>query len=118
MAYKIIDISTCIPEVKQYFFDSNAWIFILDPPVIIGKTEKSYIDFFDAICNLRSSIPLASKKKNPPLPEIIVSPLLISEVFNRLTRMSFDLWKEDLKRIGKLSMSISSNNQKFFPRKI
>lgn len=102
-SYSFLDIKNHIPEAKQYFFDANVWILILSPPLSLKPTQLPYINFFDGLTNLRYG--LIKMKKKGPLPEIIISPLLISEIFNTSTRLSFNLWKEDLKKLGSKSES-------------
>lgn len=100
-SFNIVDIKSIHPESKKYFFDANVWIIILQSPSELNAEEKCYIDFFDALSNLSST--LKAKKADAIVPTIVVSPLLISEIFNTYTRIAFRKWKDELRVIGKLS---------------
>lgn len=97
--YKILDIRKVLPLPKSYFFDANVWILILKSPSKLNSDETPYINFFDALCNLKSTI--ESKGKLKVIPEIIITPLLLSEIFNTYTRIAFRSWKDELFHTGK-----------------
>ena len=100
--FKIKDLRSIKPECKKYFFDANCWLLILSPPIQPSKDQQVYLDFFSSIVNLHQT-QLSLKKKT--LPYIIVSPLLISEIFNRSLRISFQHWKDELFQVSKLTKS-------------
>lgn len=67
---------------KQYFLDSNVWIFALGAILSPNQKESIYIDFVDEL--------LSSKF------QIWTHSLVFSEVFNALIRNSFDDFKRQL----------------------
>jgi len=90
MAYLFKKISDCIPGSRpKYFFDANVWIAALksNASLKIDYHEQPYINFFDAVITLNSydteSIPLKKLTKQGLFqPKIIMTSLLMSEIFN------------------------------------
>lgn len=84
----IVSIRDLPPEEgKSYFFDANVWIDLLLPPVGVTSSIKEYSNFFEAVVSLGSN-PMAKKK-----PVIIITNLLMSEIFNRYTRNKAKLYR-------------------------
>lgn len=105
MSYSIKDIKFTQPKPIPYFFDANVWLIIISGSPSPNRDHQAYIDFFDSVCNLRTT--LIGMKKNKELPTIIVSPILISEVFNRYMRIAFNKWKDEMINIGKFKKAES-----------
>ncbi len=75
-------------EGAVYFFDSNVWIYILDPPTSPTARGKQYLDFFDAIVTL-SDNPKCKKK-----PSIYINILVLTELVNALLRRYMDAYND------------------------
>lgn len=104
--YQIHKVSTCVPKDGEfYFFDANVWIYILDQSS--EPSHKAYIDFFGKVISQiedyesRKKQYLEDGRKIKPgvfddsqKPIIILTPLLISEMFNVLIYSRFREWKE------------------------
>lgn len=87
-AYSIIDIKTVEPaEDRLYLFDANVWVLILSTPADLKPYEKPYIEFFESLIE-------ANPEGAKTTPKIIVTPLLLSEIFNQQMQAQFRLWKE------------------------
>jgi len=86
-AYRIIDIKTLKPaKDRLYFFDANVWVLILSPPSDLRHYETPYITFFESLIE-------ANLEAKNATPKIIVTPLLLSEIFNQQMQAQFKLWK-------------------------
>lgn len=85
--YRIIDIKQTKPaKDRLYFFDANVWVLILSPPSDLKPYEKPYIAFFESLIE-------ANPEGKGETPKIIVTPLLLSEIFNQHMQSQFRLWK-------------------------
>lgn len=87
--YNISSINGLAPEQgKSYFFDANVWIRLLLPTVGNASELDVYADFFEAVFALGTNL----KTRTPS--KIIVTNVLVSEVFNRYTRIKSKLLKK------------------------
>jgi len=86
--YRIVDIKSAKPaESRLYFFDANVWVLILSPPTDLEPYEKPYITFFESLIE-------ANPEGKRETPKIIVTPLLLSEIFNQHMQSQFRMWKD------------------------
>lgn len=86
--YQIIDIKKVKPaKDRLYFFDANVWVLILTTPSDLRHYEKPYITFFETLIEL-------NPEGEDQFPKIIVTPLLLSEIFNQQMQSRFKQWKE------------------------
>jgi len=86
--YSIIDIKRTKPAMDRlYFFDANVWVLILSPPTDLQPYERPYITFFESLIEANPG----GKRETP---KIIVTPLLLSEIFNQHMQSQFRLWKD------------------------
>lgn len=105
MAYSIQKLSGYSPSVgNSYFIDANVWIYNIDAST--KPDHKAYIDFFnnliaeiDDFDDKKSKLQEKGKLKpgqfdDSQRPIIILTPLLISEMFNVLIKGHFDVWKK------------------------
>ncbi len=88
MAYRIIDIASLNPDTyPYYFFDSNVWIAQLRGLAIGGDSKDTvYTNFFEAVISLNLVNEPKAVKKIKHQPKIIVTSLLLSEIFNAYMR--------------------------------
>lgn len=88
MAYIIYDIQSTSPDsFPFYFIDSNVWIAQLRS---LGTSPNSldepYVNFFEGIVSLNVETNVKVIKKIKHKPKIIVTSLLLSEIFNAYMR--------------------------------
>ena len=100
-AYLINDISKHAVEPKKYFLDTNVWLIIINSFANPNYFEQQYINFFDSLVNkfdeiskeeLRINFKSKGKEVTLAKPEILVTPMLLSELFNAYTRSEFREW--------------------------
>lgn len=88
MAYKYYKITDFDPALRPYyFFDANVWIAVLAGRNTINV--KPYVDFFEAVINLnilQGKALSKLQKQNKYQPKIIMTSLLMSEIFNAYMR--------------------------------
>lgn len=77
---KYLNGGTAPEEGAVYFFDTNVWMFVINPPPDPIVDGQPYLDFFDAIINL------ADNDRCKRKPKIYVNVLVITEVVNALLR--------------------------------
>ena len=89
MAYQIKAIESVNPDSYPfYFFDSNVWIAQLQSSInlINDPRLEPYLTFFEGIVNLHTITDSKLLKKIRCQPKIIVTSLLLSEIFNGYMR--------------------------------
>ena len=88
MAYNIIDIRKIDPDsYPRYFIDSNVWIALLESLGFSSEPRfEPYLTFFEGIVSLNIETDPKLLKKIRNKPNIIVTSLLLSEIFNGFMR--------------------------------
>ena len=87
--FNIKSINGLAPEQgKSYFFDANVWIRLLLPTVQKTSAQDEYTRFFEATFALGAN----TVAKKPP--RIIITNILVSEIFNRYSRIKSKLMKD------------------------
>ena len=87
MAYYIIDIRNLNPQTyPYYFFDSNSWIAQLRSLSLTPQSnDLPYLNFFEDMIELNETDDSKNRVKLVK-PKIIVTSLLVSEIFNAYMR--------------------------------
>jgi hypothetical protein len=114
MAYNISDIRQINPEnFPFYFFDSNVWIAQLRSLNSVPQSSDApYLSFFEDVVELNE---LDRSKKPSIKPKIIVTSLLLSEIFNgymRQVAMKVYYTNEGLKM--RLAQSAAESNWRHY----
>lgn len=92
-SYQFIDIKKYQPTpVGRYLFDANIWLLLLKPPSELNSIEFEYSKFMDKISTLQS---VQKKSNKVEFPKIVITSLIISEVYNAYLRNEFNNWKGD-----------------------
>ncbi len=88
MAYDLIDIRHLDPQnYSEYFIDANVWIAQLQSQNFVANLRFSpYLDFFEGIISLNIETNPKALKLIKVKPKIIVTSLLLSEIFNGYLR--------------------------------
>jgi len=89
MAYHITDIRYCAPDSYPfYFFDANSWIAVLKNSGVfaVDSHEQPYVDLFEAIITTHTHKGTKQAKQVRHFPKIVVTSLLLSEIFNAYMR--------------------------------
>lgn len=97
MSVNILDITKISPNTySYYFFDANSWITqLLYTSGTLKEAHRNqpekYVNFFSGV------ITAATRQGNKPTadkPKIIITSLLISEIFNAYMRLKFDSYQK------------------------
>lgn len=92
-SYQFVDIKKYQPTTSdKYLFDANIWLFLLKAPSELNAIQFEYSRFMDKVMSL---IDLQKKTLKTEFPKIIITALIISEVYNAYLRSSFELWKDN-----------------------
>ncbi|HMV10462.1 MAG TPA: hypothetical protein PKL56_19825 [Cyclobacteriaceae bacterium] len=100
MSVKILDITKVSPASYQYFFfDANIWITNLlnvsgKLPQVPRPQSTKYCHFFSEVVKLATRPPITQKTVPPVRPKIVVTSLLVSELFNAYMHLMFDVYKK------------------------
>lgn len=87
--YRYLDIDRYhVSQQDRLLVDANVWIAYLDPFPVISQREQSYINFIERVIRMNE----VSGSKSP---KIVVPDMVISEVFNRIIRKAWELYKSD-----------------------
>lgn len=98
MSYSIKDLKNHKIDSLNYFIDANAWVYFIEGSQEVWHSE--YIRFFNDLFKLHDEIQAKIDALTAPdssliLPKIILTPMLISEMFNVLVRTRFKEWKDN-----------------------
>ena len=100
MSVKILDITKVNPASYQYFFfDANIWITNLlnvsgKLPQVPRPQSTKYCHFFSEVVKLATRPPITQKTVPPVRPKIVVTSLLVSELFNAYMHLMFDVYRK------------------------
>lgn len=100
MSVKILDITKVSPASYQYFFfDANIWITNLlnvsgKLPQVPRPQSTKYCHFFSEVVKLATRPPITQKTVPPVRPKIVVTSLLVSELFNAYMHLMFDVYRK------------------------
>lgn len=100
MSVNILDITKVSPASYQYyFFDANIWITNLlnvsgKLPQLPRNQSAKYCHFFSEVVKLATKPPITQKRIPPVQPKIVVTSLLVSELFNAYMHLMFDVYKK------------------------
>jgi hypothetical protein len=99
MSVDIFDIQKVKPDsYAYYYFDANCWITQLISSnrslSLISRNQASlYLNFFSDVVTLAVPNIKANKKPGSYNPKIIITSLLVSEIFNRYIRLCWEVYK-------------------------
>lgn len=88
MPYKVQDIRKFTEDEgtdsrPYYFCDANVWLaYLVGSDDLSGKREEPYANFFEGIIHINGITDVKSLKRYKFIPKIVVSSLLLSEIFN------------------------------------
>jgi hypothetical protein len=101
MSVTIVDIQRIRPErYAYYYFDANCWITqLLSTNKSLSQIQRNqgplYLNFFSGVITSASAKNIKTvPKPGTHNPRIIVTNLLVSEIFNRYIRICWDVYKK------------------------